>query len=55
MLKTIERFRENGYPLKRETVYIEKNPAREKGLIKKYETLKKIWIACFAVIMYWGQ
>lgn len=46
-LKDLEK---NGYPLKREQ-YIEKNPAREKSLIKKYETLKKIWIACFAVII----
>lgn len=36
-LKDLEK---NGYPLKREQ-YIEKNPAREKSLIKKYETLKK--------------
>ena len=36
-LKDLEK---NGYPLKREQ-YIVKNPAREKSLIKKYETLKK--------------
>lgn len=40
----------NGYPLKR-AMYIEKNPAREKDLTKKYETLRKIWLICFAIII----
>lgn len=49
-LKDLEK---NGYPLKREQ-YIEKNPAREKSLIKKYETLKKYGLHVLQS-SYWGQ